>query len=80
MWQRSIGRVWHSDSNASVDAIRTCIKRLEDKLDPDEEDSVIQTIPRVGYKLKAETTYPCLYGFIVMPNLGLSCLLQEWRW
>lgn len=46
-------RVWHSESEATSDALRTCIKRLRQKLDKDEEESVIQTIPRVGYRLKS---------------------------
>lgn len=45
-------RVWHSESEATSDALRTCIKRLRQKIDADSEDSVIQTIPRVGYRLK----------------------------
>jgi DNA-binding response OmpR family regulator len=47
-------RVWHSDSDASIDAIRTCVKRLRDKIDPGSENSVIETIPRVGYKLRSD--------------------------
>jgi DNA-binding response OmpR family regulator len=47
-------RVWHSDSNASIDAIRTCIKRLREKIDPGQENSIIQTVPRVGYRLKVD--------------------------
>ncbi len=46
-------RVWHSESEATSDALRTCIKRLRQKIDGDTDDSVIQTIPRVGYRLKA---------------------------
>jgi len=46
-------RVWHSESEATSDALPTCIKRLHQKLDKDEEESVIQTIPRVGYRLKS---------------------------
>jgi two-component system, OmpR family, response regulator len=45
-------RVWHSESDATSDAIRTCIKRLRQKIDGDSDDSVIQTISRVGYKLR----------------------------
>ncbi len=45
-------RVWHSESDATSEAIRTCIKRLRQKIDSSEDDSVIQTIPRVGYKLR----------------------------
>jgi len=47
-------RVWHADSNASVDAIRTCIKRLRDKIDPNDDNPIIHTIPRIGYKLKSD--------------------------
>lgn len=46
-------RVWHSESEATSDALRTCIKRLRQKIDFNEDDSIIQTIPRVGYRLKA---------------------------
>jgi DNA-binding response OmpR family regulator len=45
-------RVWHSESEATSDALRTCIKRLRQKIDANEDDSIIQTIPRVGYRLK----------------------------
>lgn len=46
-------RVWHSESEASSDALRTCIKRLRQKLDGDNDNSIIQTIPRVGYRLRS---------------------------
>jgi DNA-binding response OmpR family regulator len=49
-------RVWHSDSEATSEAVRTCLKRLRKKIDntdnEDEENSFIQTIPRLGYRLK----------------------------
>jgi DNA-binding response OmpR family regulator len=45
-------RVWDSESEATVEAIRTCVKRLRQKLDANEEDSLIETIARVGYRLK----------------------------
>jgi DNA-binding response OmpR family regulator len=45
-------RVWHSDSEATVEAIRTCIKRLRQKIDSQDEESVILTVARIGYKLK----------------------------
>jgi two-component system, OmpR family, response regulator len=45
-------RVWHSESEATVEAIRTCVKRLRQKLDENEEGSLIETIARVGYRLK----------------------------
>ncbi|HEY9754909.1 MAG TPA: response regulator transcription factor [Oculatellaceae cyanobacterium] len=46
-------RVWHSESEATSEAIRTCVKRLRQKIDKDDDSSIIQTIPRVGYKLRA---------------------------
>jgi two-component system, OmpR family, response regulator len=45
-------RVWHSESEATVEAIRTCVKRLRQKLDENEDESLIETIARVGYRLK----------------------------
>ncbi len=47
-------RVWHSDSEATSEAVRTCLKRLRKKVDDseDEEKSFIQTIPRLGYRLR----------------------------
>jgi DNA-binding response OmpR family regulator len=47
-------RVWHSDSEATVEAIRTCVKRLRQKIDQDDDHSVIQTVARIGYKLKVD--------------------------
>lgn len=48
-----IQRVWLSDSEATGDAIRTCLKRLRKKLnDNDDENPIIQTIHGVGYKLR----------------------------
>lgn len=48
-------RVWNYDSEATSEAVRTCLKRLRRKIDDndDEEASAIQTVPRVGYKLRA---------------------------
>jgi DNA-binding response OmpR family regulator len=45
-------RVWHSDSEATAEAIRTCIKRVRQKLDKDDEESLIETIARIGYRLR----------------------------
>lgn len=42
-------RIWRSDSEATLDALRACIKRIRKKLgDPD----VIETVHGVGYRLK----------------------------
>jgi DNA-binding response OmpR family regulator len=45
-------RVWHADSDATAEAIRTCLKRLRKKLGETEDNSIIETIYGVGYKLK----------------------------
>jgi DNA-binding response OmpR family regulator len=48
-------RVWHYDSEATSEAVRTCLKRLRKKIDEsdDENASIIETVPRVGYRLRA---------------------------
>lgn len=46
-----LARVWRSESEATYEAIRTCIKRIRSKLDGD-NGSIIETIPRVGYRLR----------------------------
>jgi len=48
-----IERVWHSESEVTPDAIKTCIKRLRQQLDGGKEDSMIENIPRVGYRLRS---------------------------
>jgi len=45
-----LNRVWSSDSNATIDAITTCIKRLRKKIDREGYPSVIRTVHGVGYK------------------------------
>ncbi len=47
-------RVWEDDTDATSDALRTAIKRLRKKLDDgeDEAKSVIENIPRVGYRMR----------------------------
>ncbi|MBS1992559.1 MAG: response regulator transcription factor [Cyanobacteria bacterium SZAS LIN-2] len=44
--------VWKSDSESSEMAIRTCIKRLRKKIDGPDGESVIETVPRIGYRLR----------------------------
>jgi len=50
-----LARVWQSDSEASLEALRTAIKRIRKKLDTSESEteSVIENIPRVGYRLRS---------------------------
>lgn len=49
-----LSRVWASDSDTTVDAVSTCIKRLRKKVDVEGQPSVIRTVHGVGYKLEAE--------------------------
>jgi len=48
-------RVWHSDSEATPDAVRTCLKRLRKKIDGQVSESMsyIQNVPKLGYKLSS---------------------------
>lgn len=50
-----IQRVWNFDSEATSDAVRTSIKRIRKKLDDseDEDQSIIENVRRIGYRLKA---------------------------
>lgn len=45
-------RVWMSDDEASTDAIRTCIKRIRQKVDCDESLPTIETVHRIGYRFR----------------------------
>jgi two-component system response regulator CiaR len=47
-----LNRVWAADSEATVDAVTTCIKRLRKKIDVDGKPSLINTIRGAGYKLE----------------------------
>ena len=44
-------RVWVSESESTVEAVTTCIKRLRRKLESDGVPSPIATVHGVGYKL-----------------------------
>jgi DNA-binding response OmpR family regulator len=48
-------RVWSDDSEATQDALRNSVKRLRQKLDTgsSDEESIIENIPRVGYRMRA---------------------------
>jgi DNA-binding response OmpR family regulator len=48
-----IERVWHSESEATGEAIKASVKRLRQKIDQDNEESLIENIPRVGYRMRA---------------------------
>ncbi len=46
-----LDRVWRSENDAAPETVRTCIKRLRRKIDGESDDSLIQTLHGVGYKL-----------------------------
>jgi two-component system OmpR family response regulator len=48
-----LSRVWSTDSEATADTVRTNIMRLRQKIDKKGNDSIIETIPRVGYRMKS---------------------------
>ncbi|MBX9685111.1 MAG: response regulator transcription factor [Candidatus Obscuribacterales bacterium] len=47
-----LNHVWPNESDASVEALRTCIKRLRQKIDKADEPSVIQSSRGCGYKFE----------------------------
>ncbi len=52
-----LARVWSTDAETGGNAVRTAIKRIRQKLDDescDEAQSIIQNMPRVGYRLKSK--------------------------
>ncbi len=46
-------RVWTSESERSSDTIRSCIKKLRNKIDVDGEPSLIKNVHGVGYKFES---------------------------
>ncbi len=51
-----LNRVWSSESEASPDSFRTCLKRLRQKIDVDGADSVIEYVHGLGYRIKSENS------------------------
>lgn len=49
-----LNRLWSSDSEATSEALTTCIKRLRKKMDRQGEPSVIRNVHGVGYGLYVE--------------------------
>lgn len=49
--QQLLDHVWNSESDATVDAITTCVKRLRKKIDVPGKTSYIRTIYGAGYRL-----------------------------
>lgn len=46
-----LNRVWSSESEASPDSFRTCLKRLRQKIDQDGNESIIEYVHGLGYRL-----------------------------
>ncbi len=49
-----LNRVWSNESDATVEALTTCIKRLRKKLDTEGQESIIRNVHGVGYGLRAD--------------------------
>lgn len=49
--QNLLDRVWTSESNVGPETVRTCVKRLRQKIDIDGQPSLLENIYGVGYKL-----------------------------
>ncbi len=47
-----LNRVWSTESEATVEALTTCIKRLRKKIETEGQPSIIKTVHGVGYKLE----------------------------
>ncbi|MGH9549834.1 MAG: winged helix-turn-helix domain-containing protein, partial [Terriglobales bacterium] len=46
-----LNRLWHTESDATTDAVTTCIKRLRKKLQPADKPELLKSVYGVGYKL-----------------------------
>lgn len=51
-----IERVWKTDTDVGPETVRSVIKRLREKLDDPGKASLIETVHKVGYRLRTETT------------------------
>lgn len=52
-----LNRVWTMETDVGPDALRTSIKRIRKKIDQsdNEAESLIENVPRVGYRLRIKT-------------------------
>ncbi|MBY0550914.1 MAG: response regulator transcription factor [Candidatus Obscuribacterales bacterium] len=48
-----LARVWSSETEASLDAVYTCLNRIRKKIDASDKDALIRTVRGVGYRLVA---------------------------
>ncbi len=49
-----LNKVWTSESDATLEALRTCIKRIRKKVDEENGPSLIMTVRGYGYKLELD--------------------------
>lgn len=55
--EKIIQRIWNSETDVSLHAVYSCIKRLRQKIDlPDQRESILRTIPGSGYQLVDDLT------------------------
>lgn len=47
-----LDRVWHSDSESTIETVYTYIKRLRAKIDVDKKNSLLKTVYGLGYRLE----------------------------
>lgn len=50
-----IRRIWDTDSESSTNALRSALRRLRQKLGEDGENSIIENIHGVGYRMRSNT-------------------------
>jgi DNA-binding response OmpR family regulator len=51
-----IERIWKSEADVQTDTVRTCIKRLRQKLDAEGKKSHIETLYGAGYRLSVDNS------------------------
>lgn len=51
-----LNHVWETDSESTLDALRSCIKRLRQRIDVDGQPSLIQSARGYGYKIDVEAS------------------------
>lgn len=47
-----IDSVWTSESNVGPETVRQCVKRIRQKIDVDGEESIIENVYKVGYRIR----------------------------
>ena len=51
-------RVWDSESDASIDTVKSTILRLRQKIDTPGQDSYIETVRNAGYRFRGDPGAP----------------------